>query len=200
MGGVFTPFNEIPLLPKYKNTTADRYLIPVVDGYTAGTSAATINIRYFHLTYVPADGQIDVLSFRTATAPSPAYNVHIAIWNCLDDGSVGTYIIGGTGSSGTGATTTINISVTATSITRGWYWMSFTADATGTAGSIATSQSSGACFVSRFLGSTSPLPSSSLCWNYTCATSYSQTTHETFNLSGPTGFQAQIPAMGFQWV
>jgi hypothetical protein len=198
MGGVFTPFNEIPLLPKYKNTTAARYITPWIGSYTAGTSTPTLNLRYFHLTYVPTDGQIDVLGYRIGSV-TPAYNVNIAIWNCLDDGTVGTYIIGGNGSTGTGGPTNIVISVTATNITRGWYWMSFTAG-TGVNGTIQTTQTSGLSFVASFLGSTSTLPNQQVIWNYTCATSYDQTTHETFSLSSPTGLQANPPNMGFQWV
>lgn len=199
MGGVFTPFNEIPLLPKYKNITAARWYVPVQDGFTAGTATPTVNVRYFHLIYVPADGQIDTLSFTVGAAPSPAYNINLSIWNCLDDGTVGTYIIGGNGSSGTTLNARVNISVTPANVNRGWYWMSFTAAATPS-GTMATSQSNGCLAYSRFLGTLSTLANQYIIWNYTCATSYDQTTHETFNLSSPTGMQTNIPSMGWQYV
>jgi hypothetical protein len=199
MGGVFTPFNEIPLLPKYKNTTAARWYVPVQDGYTAGSSTPTVNVRYFHLIYVPADGQIDLLSFAIGTAPASAYNINLAIWNCLDDATVGSYVIGGSGSSGTTTSARVNISVTASNVVRGYYWMSFTAAATP-GGNISTTQSNGALAYSRFLGTLSTLANQYVIWNYTCLTSYDQTTHETFNLSTPTGLQTSIPSMGWQYV
>jgi hypothetical protein len=170
-----------------------------VDGYVAGSSAPTVSLRYFHLLYVPTDGQIDVLGLRTATGATSAYNINLAIWNCLDDGTVGSYVIGGNLSSGTSGATNLTVSVTATNVVRGYYWMSLTAAATPS-GSIATTQTGGNCYLSRFLGATSPQPSSQVTWNYTCLTSYDQTTHETFNLSNPTGLQVNTPNMGFQWV
>lgn len=192
-------FGELPLLPKYKNTAATRYVLAVVDGYVAGTSTPTVNVRYFHLLYSPTDGQVDVLGVRTGTAASTAYNINLAIWNCLEDGTVGSYVIGGNVSSGTSAPSNLTVSVTPTSIARGYYWMSFTAAATPS-GTIATTQTTGNCYLSRFLGGTSPQPSSQVIWNYTCLTSYDQTTHETFSLSSPTGLQTNTPNMGFQWV
>jgi len=193
-------FGELPLLPQYKNTTAARYICNVMDGYTANAGAPTIKIRLFHLMYVPADGQVDVLAFRTSTAPSSAFNVHLALWQVNEDGTVGSYVIGGTGSSGTAGNVTINISVTATNIVRGYYWMSFTPDSTPTGNVIEVSSVNAQLFCSRFLGSTTAQPTQFHIWNYTCATSYDQTTHETFNLSSPSGLQNRAPAMGFQYV
>jgi len=192
-------FGELPLLPKYKNTAATRYVLAVVDGYVAGSATPTVNLRYFHLLYVPTDGQIDVLGVRTATGATSAYNINLAIWNCLDDGTVGSYVIGGNLSSGTSGPTNLTVSVTATNVVRGYYWMSFTAAATPS-GTIATTQANGNCYLSRFLGATSPQPTAQVIWNYTCLTSYDQTTHETFSLSSPAGLQVNTPNMGFQWV
>ena len=193
-------FGELPLLPQYKNTTASRYICNVMDGYTANAGSPTIKIRLFHLMYVPADGQVDVLAFRTSTAPSPAFNVHLALWQVNEDGTVGSYVIGGTGSSGTAGNVTINISVTATNIVRGYYWMSFTPDSTPTGNVIEVSSTNAQLFCSRFLGSSSSQPTQFNIWNYTCATSYDQTTHETFLLSQPSGLINRAPAMGFQYV
>jgi len=193
-------FGELPLLPQYKNTTAARYINNVIDGYTAGAAAPTIKVRYFYLIYVPIDGQVDVLAFRTSSAPSPAFNVHLALWQVNEDGTVGSYVIGATGSSGTAGGTNINISVTATNIIRGYYWISFTSDATGSATSIATSASNGGCFYARFLGSTSVALNSQVIWNYTCLTSYDQTTHETFNLSSAAGLGIAPASVAFQYV
>jgi hypothetical protein len=172
----------------------------VVDGFTAGAANPTINVRYFHLIYVPADGQVDVLAFRTGSAPSVAFNVHLALWQVNEDGTVGSYVIGATGSSGTAANTNINISVTSTNIVRGYYWMSFTSDTTTSGNLIATCASQSLCFYNRFLGGTSVAQQSLVLWNYTCLTSYNQTTHETFNLSNPSGLQLAAPQIAFQYV
>jgi len=193
-------FGELPLLPQYKNITASRYITQVVDGFTSGAGNPTINVRYFHLIYVPADGQVDVLAFRTSSAPSVAFNVHLALWQVNEDGTVGSYVIGATGSSGTAGSTNINISVTATNIVRGYYWMSFTSDTTTSGNLIATCATQSLCFYSRFLGGTSVAQQNFGIWNYTCLTSYNQTTHETFNLSSPSGLTGAAPAIAFQYV
>jgi hypothetical protein len=193
-------FGEVPLLPQYKNTTAARYICNVMDGYTANAGSPTIKLRLFHLMYVPADGQVDVLAFRTSTAPSSAFNVHLALWQVNEDGTVGSYVIGATGSSGTAGNTNINISVTATNIVRGYYWMSFTPDSTPTGNVIEVASTNAQIYYTRFLGGTSVTPSNMVIWNYTCATSYDQTTHETFILSNPSGLQNRAPVMAFQYV
>ena len=193
-------FGEVPLLPQYKNVTAARYITQITDGYVSGAAAPTIKVRCFHLVYVPADGQIDILAFRINTGPAVAYNVHLALWQVAEDGTVGSYVIGGTGSTGTTGNTNINISVTATSVVRGYYWMSFTSDATGAASSIATIATQSLCFYSRSLGSTSVAQQSYVVWFYTCATSYDQTTHETFSLGTPGGIGLVAPQMAFQYV
>jgi len=193
-------FGELPLLPQYKNTTAARYITQVVDGFTSGAGNPTINVRYFHLIYVPADGQVDVLAFRTGSAPSVAFNVHLALWQVNEDGTVGSYVIGATGSSGTAGGTNINISVTATNVVRGYYWMSFTSDTTTSGNLIGTCATQSLCFYNRFLGATSVVQQNFVIWNYTCLTSYNQTTHETFNLSSPSGFATAAPSIAFQYV
>lgn len=193
-------FGELPLYPQYKNVTAARY-IQSWKAYGANAGATpNANVRVFHLLYVPADGQVDVLAFRTSTAPASAYNVHLALWNLNEDGTVGSYLIGGTGSTGTAANTTINISVSATSVLRGYYWISFTSDTNGTSGSISSSPNTLGQFYAFFLGATGVTQVTQVIWNYTCVTSYSQTTHETFNLSAPTNPALLIPDMGFQYV
>jgi len=192
-------FGELPLLPQYKNTTAARYIVQVLDGAATAAAAPTIKVRYFTLMYVPSDGQVDVLSFRTSSAPSPAFNVHLALWQVNEDGTVGSYVIGGTGSSGTTASANIDISVTATNVVRGFYWMSFTSDATGSATAIATIPTQSLSYYLRFLGATSVAPQTQVMWYYT-ATTYNQTTHETFNLGSATGLGLVAPMLAFQYV
>jgi len=193
-------FGELPLLPQYKNTTAARY-IQSWKPYGANSGATpNANVRVFHLLYIPSDGQVDVLAFRTSTAPLTAYNVHLALWQVNEDGTVGSYVIGGNASTGTVLNTTVNISVTATNVIRGFYWISFTADVNGTSSSISASPNSLGQHYSFFLGATGVTSSTQVIWNYTCATSYNQTTHETFSLSVPVNPALLIPDMGFQYV
>jgi len=192
-------FGELPLLPQYKNTTAARYINNVIDGFTSGAATPVIKVRYFHLIYVPADGQVDVLAFRTSSAPSPAFNVHLALWQVNEDGTVGSYVIGATGSSGTTGSTNIDISVTATSIARGFYWYSFTTDATGASNSIATAATQSLCYYTRFMGSTNITQQNYVLFFYT-TTTYNQTTHETFSVGTPAGFGLVAPLVGFQYV
>jgi len=193
-------FGELPLVPQYKNTTASRYIGNIIEGYVNNASTPTIKVRYFHLLYVPTDGQVDVLAVRLSSAPSPAFNIHLALWNVNEDGTVGSYVIGNTGSSGTAGGATVNISVTATNIYRGYYYMSFTSDSTPTGNVISLASVQGTNY-GKFLGTASGNPSDVVIWNYTCLTSYDQTTHETFSLTNnPSGLINRRPDMAFQYV
>jgi hypothetical protein len=193
-------FGELPLYPQYKNTTASRYIGNTADAYSNNAAPPTIKVRYFHTLYVPTDGQVDVLAVRLSSAPSPAFNIHLALWNVNEDGTVGTYVIGNTGSSGTTAAATINISVTATNIYRGYYYMSFTSDSTP-AGNVISVASGQCTSYGKFLGTITGNPSDIVIWNYTCLTSYDQTTHETFALTNsPAGLTQRRPDMAFQYV
>lgn len=194
-------FGELPLLPQYKNTDASRYIGCYLENYNANTGSPTIKVRNFNLIYVPSDGQIDILAYRVATGPASAFNVNIALWNTNEDGTVGSYVIGGNGSSGTSSNTNINISITPTSVRRGYYWYSFTADSTPGSTPIAMSSTAGGIYSQRFLGGISLDPNNYVVWFYTCLTSYDQTTHETFTLSNSgSGIGSRIPLVAFQYV
>jgi len=193
-------FGELPLLPQYKNTTAARYICNYSEAYVNQSSGFTTKLRGFGLIYSPADGQVDVLAYRTANAPSPAFNGHVALWECNEDGTVGSYVIGGTGSSGTSATTNINISVSATNIKRGYYYISLTTDITTGGTPVEVMSSSNASFQNRFLGGTSLNQTNSVMWYYTCLTSYDQTTHETFTLGASSSSQNRPATLAFQYV
>jgi hypothetical protein len=193
-------FGELPLLPQYKNITAARYICNYSEGYSIQSSGFTTKLRSFGLIYSPADGQVDVLAYRTVNAPSPAFNGHVALWECNEDGSVGSYIIGGTGSSGTSATTTIDISVTPTSIKRGYYYISLTTDITTGGSPIEVTAQANTSFQARYLGATTLSQTNSVLWYYTCLTSYNQTTHETFTLGASSSSQNRPPSLGFQYV
>jgi hypothetical protein len=193
-------FGEIPMLPQYKNTAASRYICNYSEAYSNQSSGFTTKVRAFGLIYSPADGQVDVLAYRTANAPSPAFNGHVALWECNEDGTVGSYVTGGTGSSGTSATTNINISVSATNIKRGYYYISLTTDITTGGTPVEVMSAANSSFQNRFLGGTSLNQQNSVMWYYTCLTSYDQTTHETFTLGGSSSSQNRPPALGFQYV
>ena len=133
--------------------------------------------RNFILINVPSDGNIDELIFRTgSSAPSPAYNIHLALWKIKEDGDPSDYIIGGTGSTGTSANTDVSIGVSSTNIDSGLYYISFTSEVLGNASSIGNITSNSLAFIRRIR--TSSLGSAGLN-PYYVATTYDQTTHET---------------------
>ena len=184
-------FGEIPLLPTYK--TANTNNIGTWFSVPGGASyAPTIKVRYFSLIYCPKDGEIDTLVSQTGTAPSPAFNVNLAIWECGEDGLPSTYIAGVNVSSGTSGFTNFSGSISSTTIKRGFYWGSITADATGSANSLRRTNNE---FVLKgFLGNAAGLDSVGNNLNYT-TTNYDQITHQSFVLSSA----GVIPFFGFQY-
>ena len=187
-------FAELPLFPLIKNTDANAY-ISSYNAYDSGAGATeTIRVRTFALLYVPADGEVDTLGFATSTAPSPAFNAHIAIWNCSETGYPDTLVVGGIVPSGTTGFAAVKVSVTPTAITRGFYYISFTADATTSTNAVRARAAQSNAFMCSFLGSNLPGQS-----GYTIAytaTTYDQTTHNAFvNLSARS-----VPYTAFQYV
>jgi hypothetical protein len=186
-------FGEIPLLPQYKNTSSGvgiRVWSPVS---TSTSFTPTIKVRYFSLIYVPSDGNIDVITAFTAIAPSPAFNVHIALWQCAEDGKPSTLVADGTMSSGTSGFTFLNLTVSpSVSVNRGFYYMSVTSDATGSANSLRGMSQVGVG--ANFIGVVNA-DGSGYNFSYTCSTSYSQQGHETFVTS-----ITNTPACMFQYV
>jgi len=194
-------FGELPLLPQYKNTATNNWIS--VFQMTAAGGSASINarVRGFYLIYVPSDGNIDTLGYRVGTAPTTtAFNLHIALWEVNEDGTVGSYVIGGVGSSGLTSNVNISISISSTAVKRGFYWISATADINLSPATITSTTSASCGFYYCFIGSTQfPATTTIFVPNYT-ATTYNQTTHETFSYSNPVGFGNQMPALGFQYV
>ena len=188
-------FAEVPLLPQYKNTTAGHWIGPYLPSRSDAGAAPTAKTRVFIPIFVPADGVIDALGCITGTAPSAAYNIHLAMWEAAQDGTPSTFVTGGTASSGTTGSVVISISVSTASVSRGFYYASFTPDANVT-GNLRSTARSGYLILGSFLGSSvGPVgqggtPNN---WTYT-ATTYNQTTHETFTFG-------QDPVnIGFQYV
>ena len=197
-------FEEVPILPEYKNDGSGMYIGTYTPAFASGSFAPATRRRYFALTYAPADGVIDLLSARVA-APSgtpTATNIHIGAWTCADNGRPGTYITGGTASSGTLASTIINISVSTASISMGFFYLGFTTESTtvttgGTLPFTAFSTQTAQGYMLSFTGSSGfPGVTSPNQWHYTAAT-YDQQTHETFTTAAPSGGAINL---GFQYV
>jgi hypothetical protein len=187
-------FAELPIFPQLKNTDAGAYISSYNAYDSGGGSTQTIKVRTFALLYVPADGSIDTLGFATSTAPSPAFNAHVAIWNCSETGYPDTLVVGGIVPSGLLGFVTVGVAVTATPITRGFYYISFTADATTSANAVRARASQSNVFSLSFLGS-SLAGQGAYTIAYT-ATTYNQTTHNAFtNLSS-----LSMPYTAFQYV
>lgn len=190
-------FVETMAIVKYKRDSASD-LIFYRPGSGLSISASftpTPSVRYFSMLAVPFDGIIDEVAFRVISAPATAYNLQIAIWKVADNGEPSDYIIGGTGSSGTTSNTDVVISITPTNFKAGYYWASWTGQ----------SPASGAIFIynanatGSFRWQMGTTGLSSIITNnfqYTCATSYDQTTHETFVVSA--GGASPIIAFRYQ--
>lgn len=194
-------FGEAPMLPQYKNTAANNWISIYTPAQASGSGSLNARVRGFFLLYVPSDGNIDTLGFRVSTAPTvTAYNLHVAIWEVNEDGTVGSYVIGGNGSSGLSNNTTVSISIASTPVKRGFYWISGTSDIATSPATLQMGASSTAGIYYSFMGSTAISQSGGLFIpNYT-ATTYNQTTHETFFYSTAGGWGNQTPALAFQYV
>jgi len=195
-------FGELPLLPQYKNTATNNYISIYTPAQASGSGTLTTKVRGFYLLYVPSDGNIDTLGFRVSTAPTvTAFNLHVAIWEMNEDGTVGSYVIGGTGSSGLSNNTIISISISSTPVKRGFYWISGTSDISTTPATLTMGAAASTGIYFSFIGTNgfSQGGSGLFIPNYT-ATTYNQTTHETFSYSAASGWGNQTPALGFQYV
>jgi hypothetical protein len=187
-------FAEVPVFPQYKNTGVGSYIAVWNPYNNAGGAYSGTRVRNFMPVYVPASGQIDKLTFLTAATGTPAVNMHIAMWECAEDGTPSTYVIGGIGSTGTAATTLIDVSVTATSVNRGFYYLSLTAE---TQTNVTIRTNAQPSYLKQFIGGSGLGPSENYTFYYT-ATTYNQTTHETFSVGSPAN--TMFPVMAFQYV
>ena len=178
-------FGEVPMLPQYKNTANN----PICT-YTYSIGATGVNaginlnsrVRNFGLIYSPSSGNIDTLLFRVQTGPAVAVNVQIALWEVSESGEPSTYVTGGTTSSGTTSNTDISFSITPISINRGFYYISQTPDS-NTTGVLSSLNGIGPnIYLRSFIGGASLGNAQAQNFTYT-ATTYNQTTHETFTLS-----------------
>jgi hypothetical protein len=183
-------FGEVPLLPQYKAAN-DRIIGAWKPYLSSGNHGTSIRFRQFNLIYVPADGNIDTLRFSTAGSVASACNIHIAIWEVAESGEPSTYVIGGTASTGTTGNTSIGISIASTALKRGFYYISCTADATVSANLVGHGSLFYTC---NYIGSSSAGINNSSNFQYS-ATTYNQTTHETFTF----GNAQTTAAVGFEY-
>jgi hypothetical protein len=188
-------FFEIPWLPQYKNTFSGHYVMTCnIGGSISGATLGTAKQRRFNLLYVPSEGSVDVIGFKTSTAPASSVNCHVAIWEVGENGEPSTFLCGGVAACGTSGNSTIAISISpAVSISRGFYYMSFTPESALSSTSILCVAASENTIQSSFIG-VSDIGLGALSFNY-IATAYDQTTHEAFALSA-----VAVPRMGFQYV
>ena len=190
-------FVETMAIVKYKRDSASGLIFyrPAAGTGISATISPTANVRYFSMFAVPFDGVIDEVAIRIGTAPSSAYNFQIAIWKIADNGEPSDYIIGGTGSSGTTGTTDVVLSITPTNFKAGYYWASLTGQSP--VGGTFISYNATAVGSFRWQMGTANLGSSTTGnFQYTCATSYDQTTHEAFVVS--SGGASPIIAFRYQ--
>jgi hypothetical protein len=173
-------FGELPLYPKFKASNAT-WLKPVIFALgaqgVAASQAPAARRRQFGLGFFPDDGDIGTLGCRLVVAPASTINVHLALWECSESGTPSTLIVGGTASSGTTNNTDISISISSTSVKRGYYFYSFTQETAG--GSFTGINQSGAMIGCGIYGGQGGIVGSAQSPYYT-ATTYNQTTHETF--------------------
>lgn len=187
-------FGEIPLLPQYKNTVANRYYRNFnYDGFSLTGYTGSASLRIFSLIFVPANGDIDILATITSSAPSSNVNIHIGMWEASEAGEPSTLVCSGTASSGTSGTTNITTSISpSVSVNRGFYWMSITPEANTSSGALGRNNA-GAMY-NNIIGA-SGINNQATTFSYTCGSSYNQTTHETFLLTA-----TNFPAVAFQYV
>ena len=184
-------FAEFPLVPARKaaNTLWVSPKMFGIGGSAAGGAPAARR-RQFGLGFFPADGTIDTLGCRLNTGPATAVNVHLGIWECGEDGLPSTYIAGGTASSGTTNFTDISISIGSISVKRGFFYNALTLETS--AGSW-NGNNMGSYGFSSFLG-VSGNPAGNGQSPFYTATTYNQTTHESFSFDDSVIYQ-----VSYQW-
>ena len=171
-------FEEPALLPNVIANQANR--VVGTYGNTAvptGQESLTAKRRAFNLIYIPDDLSVDFFAVRVgSSAPSPAYNFHLALWKVGEDGLPSDYVIGGTVSSGTSANTTLTFSVSATAAKRGMHYVSLTTDANSGTNILMNDPT----FATNCIfGSAAFAAGGNQQYPTYVATTYDQTTHET---------------------
>lgn len=184
-------FREPAILPQFK--PANNIWVQSIARAATGNGNFNARVRTFAPIYVPSDGNIDTLGFATGSgAISVAFNVHLAIWEANEDGTVGSYIQGATVSSGTTSNVSVSVGISQTAVKRGYYYISFTSDANIPSNGIRVTTSTG---LIQYLGTNDLNASSSGARLGYTATTYDQITHETFTIDYGNGWAS----VGFQY-
>ena len=178
-------FSEIPLLPQYATASTNFVLSYMVNDAQGNGTIGNTRRRIFALTYIPVDSVVGTLSFRTGSASPTSINCHFAIWDCGNDGLPSTYITGGTVSAGTTVNADISVSVSTAAIKRGFSYISLTPESALPANALTVNTPSTNSIYNSFIGNSAVAGSNAYVFAYT-ATTYSQTTHETFTVLNST--------------
>ena len=186
-------FSEAPMLPQYAPANTRYVLGYALNDAQANDTIGNTRRRLFTLAYVPADGNVGTLTFRTGNASPTSINCHIAMWDIGNDGLPSTYIIGGTASAGTATATDINVSVTSTAVKRGFCYISVTPETALPSGALVCGTPSANSHYTSFIGATACAGQNGDIFGYT-ATTYNQTTHETFVL-----YNVRYPKAAFKY-
>lgn len=185
-------FTAIPILPR-RSAETTRYVRNFTETLNPGNGAWNAKIRYFAMIFAYDSANINKIITRTGSGTiSSAFNINLALWDCDENGQPSTYVVGGNVTSGTSSNTEVSLSITSTPVTRGWYYISVTPDANAPSSSL-TVQPNGNSLAIMFMGA-AILSHTSSVWGYT-ATTYDQTTHETFTRSG----SVNPPNVGMIW-
>lgn len=187
-------FGEVPMLPKRKDTSSNfKWYSPAYLLQNTASSNPSTRVRIFTIGYFPEDGDINTLGLRIVVAPASTVNIHLAAWECGEDGLPSTYITGGTIASGTTGNTDLSLSVAQASVKRGFCFFSATYE-TGS-GSCQGYSPSNSTLSGGLYGKQNNLNGNGGNPIYT-ATTYDQTTHGTFTFNA-TG---NHPVVGYKYV
>jgi hypothetical protein len=182
-------FRDPPLVPSYK-VTSSVFLVPRLFQSSTGNVAQVARVRYFSIGFLPSDGEINTIAYRTGGAPASSINVHVAIWKVASDGLPGDYVGGAVIASGTTGNTDISASLSPSlSVERGFYYFSVTPESLLNSFSGLSARGAEA----MFFGNITTIAGAGRIPKYT-ATTYNQTTHETFSFTTDT-----TPAVGVRY-
>jgi hypothetical protein len=136
---------------------------------------------------MPADGDIDELLIRTGSSnPTASVNFYLAIWAMGEDGLPSTHLGGVIVACGLTATTTIVGTLSpVVSVKRGYYWLSASSESNTSVNSInvgSTSTDQNLVTIVYGFSNDNLANQPNAVPSYT-ATTYNQTTHETFTLT-----------------
>lgn len=178
-GTPVTPYSPVAL-PAVKTPN---YVGVYANGASGSATGPGTRNRRFSLLYLPADGSLNTIAFRTsATAPASNINVHLALWRVGTNGLPSDLIVGVIGTTGTVSDTMRPSSISDTPVTAGFHYLSFTPQAALGGGTITSFNPTVDGIYGSIFGKNTDLAAAPSVLSYT-ATTYNQTTHEAFTFS-----------------